>query len=258
MTALSATYRPTTTFIAEKDQAMKESYLPPFNHWASGQSHFSLIAREDRQVVLFQTNRFVAKAEGYPSLDAFEKMVAIVRDLAKRFEIAEIASVLFHSIRTLSMKDLVTAREIFTKRFCSQRTLNLLTQDEYTDFGLVVERRLWPATGEFQKFPKPAVAKQYAKLLVSERAEIGPVSDKEIIERGQWIEFHRKAANELYRTEPVISPFAILADLKFEARRRQETEFLSVDVLWKFYDWARQQADDVWKKIEAEQTPWEH
>lgn len=252
MTALSATYRATAAFIAAKDQAMKESYHSPFNHWAHGQSHFSLIAREDRQVVLFQTNRFVARAEGYSSLDAFEKMAVVARDLAERFEITEIASVLFHSIRTLSTSSLAEARQIFTERFCAKRTLDLLTQDEYTDFGLVVERRLWPATGEFQKFPKPQVAKKYAKLLISERAEIGPVSSDEVINRGVWIEFNRKAENEQFRTDPIIPRFAILADLKFEARRNHETEFLSVEVLWKFYEWARQQADEVWKKIEAD------
>jgi len=253
MTALSVTYRATAAFIAEKDQALEESYRSPFNYWAHGPSHFSLIAREDRQVVLFQTNRFVAKAEGYSSLDAFEKMVVVVKNLAERFKVTDIASVLFHSIRTLSTRDLTEARQLFTERFCTQRTLDLLTQDDYTDAGLVVERRLWPATGEFQKFPKsPQLAKKYAKLLISERVEIGPVSSDEIETRGIWIEFNRKAANEVYRTNPIIPRFAILADMKFEAKRKNEEEFLSVEVLWKFYEWARQQADEVWKKIEAD------
>lgn len=252
MTALSVSYRATTAFIVEKDQAMKESYRSPFNHWVHGQNHFSLIAKEDRQVVLFQPNRFVARVEGYSSLDAFEKMVAVAQDLSKKFEITEIASVLFHSIRTLSTKSIEEARQIFTKRFCTQTTQDLLSQDEYTDFGLVVERRLWPATGEFKKFPKPRVAKEYANLLISERVEIGPVSKDEIVNRGTWVEFNRKTENELYRTDPVIPHFAILADLKFEAKHNHEAEFLSVEVLWKFYEWARRQADEVWGKIEAD------
>lgn len=252
MTALSATYRPTATFIAEKDSALKESYRPPFNHWAHGQGQFSLVAKETRQVVLFQANRLVARVEGYSSFEAFESMVLVARELVKKFEITEIASILFHSIRTYSLRSLEEARQIFTRRFCAAKTSELLTQDEYTDFGLVVERRSWPATAEFQKFPKPQMAKKFAKLIISERAEIGPVSREEIIDRGAWIEFHRKAGNELYRTDPVLPNFAILADLKLEAKRNNETEFLPVDTLWKFCEWARQRTDEVWKKIEKD------
>lgn len=259
MTALSATFRATAEFIAEKDRVMKDNFQPPFDHWAHGQSQISLIANESRQVMLFQTNRFVAKAEGYPSLQPFEQMVTIAQNLSKIFKISEVWSVLFHSVRTTPMGSFKEARKRFADKFFTEKTLNLFSNDEYSDFGLVVEHRLWPANAQFRKISKPQLAakmpklkqlaEKNAELLIFERVDIGPVSKDEIIDRGVWVEFHEKAGNGMYKTTPAIPGFAILADLKFEARRKQETEFLSTEILWNFYEWARRQADEVWGKI---------
>jgi len=253
MTALSVSHRATATFFAEKDRTMREYFREPFQYWSHGPNDFSLVAREDRQVIRFDLNRFVARVEGYSSLAPFEKMVKLARDLSERFEISEIRSILFHSIRTLSMKSSGDARQTFLERFYTTKTLSLLTQDEYSDFGLVVERRPWPATSEFRKFPKPKFADPYAKLLISERTEIGPVSKNEIINKGVWIEFNPKTENELYKTKPVVPTAAILANLQFMAKANRQEEFLSVDMLWKFYEWARHQADEVWGKIEKDE-----
>ena len=243
LTALVATYRSTIDFFAKKDLVVKQFHPTPFPDWQRSDRHFNLISANARQVIRCEPNRIIVRAEGYPALSAFEEVVTIARRILEEFDVKDLFSATYQSVRARPMKSLEEARTRFVQKFLGDRAVHLLTYDELSDFAVTVERG-WPATTDFRK-----VKATLAKLNVRERVALGPVSYDEIGEK--FVEFRRNAENVLYRGAHMAPRFAILADAVFTIDRRKDVDALALDLLWRFYDWAKATNDGTWKQLEG-------
>jgi hypothetical protein len=241
VSSLGVTYRATLKFFAQKDRAILDYYPNPFPHWARGERHFNLVSTESRRVILFEPNRFVVRAEGHPDWAAFEEIFAIAKTLMGLFEIEDLFGLVLVSVRSCSQRSLLAARERFVEKFLTYQLRNLFGEDQLPDLGVVLEQT-WPAGSNFFK-----VRSHLAKLSMQERAQIGPVSYKEVGQK--WAEFKNNAENDLYRTPHKAPKFGILADMKFEATRIKPNDSLPKDMLEQFYLWAKRRSEEVWARI---------
>jgi hypothetical protein len=243
-TSLTASFRATLDFFAEKDVAMKKYHPTPFRNWLRGDRHFNLVSSETRRVIRFEPNRFIVRVEGYPTLDPFDETLDIAKELLAAFRVSDLFGMAFTSVRSQAAGSLEEARARFANSFLTERSTRLLKLDALTDFAVVAERN-WPASPDFERAKKPSLA----PLQIRESVKVGPVSYEEIGQK--WTEFKKDAQNKLYVTDHAAPRFAILADTKFEGDRRKGTESLKMDLLWRFYDWARDMADKTWAQVEV-------
>jgi hypothetical protein len=78
---------------------MAEYYPGPFPDWMRADSSFNLISSDTRRVMYFEANRLVIKAEGHTTIDSFEELVAIAKNLVAQFNIVDLFSANFTSVR---------------------------------------------------------------------------------------------------------------------------------------------------------------
>lgn len=245
MTALSIHFRTTSAFFREKDAVLADHSPKPFPHFSRGDRDFNLIDMEKRTVVRFEPNRAVARSEGQDSLDRFQTVVDVLREIVNRFQIQDIFQILLHDIRCVPTKNIRKARDFFCEQFCTEKGMSILDDDMTRDYSTTVERK-WLLNNKMQE----QKVKRECEVEASGVVLVGPATRDEIADK-RWIEFHDAADNNLYKA-PNLSPSAgVLANMEMYAQPYEggSQKFMMVETLDAFYRWAVGQTDSVWKRI---------
>ena len=194
--------------------------------------------------VFFQFLYYLTQFDTHRNLQELGKAVHALLDILKRFKIQDVGGILLHDKRCVPTKNFKEAREYFCEQFCTKRGQSIFDVDMSNDYSLTVQRK-WLLDSKMQEQKVKNKCEIEARGVVL----VGPVTGDEIAK--QWIEFHDKADNNLYRVPNPSPPAGVLANMEMHALPYGQgvQKSTTIETLNAFYEWAGKQTDTVWQRV---------